>query len=162
VFHVGFLNKTLQIMRCVCFSCGKLLVPASSPAVQDIIKNTQGNKKRRLQAIKRLCERVKQCGSARSEGEPEEAIEQGAIPEVKHGGCSRFQPKLRRNPAEGRTLEILAEFDKVNDESQERKMEVGYCACSLLHFALSQFRVLRSTALSVGFELSMLCLTAAP
>lgn len=123
VFHVGFLNKTLQIMRCVCFSCGKLLVPASSPAVQEIIKNTKNDKKRRLKSIKRLCERVKQCGMSRDAAE-DEALEPGAIPEVKHGGCSLFQPKLRRNPAEGHTLEIIAEFDRVNDESQERKMEV--------------------------------------
>lgn len=26
VFHCGFLNKTIKILRCVCFYCSKLLV----------------------------------------------------------------------------------------------------------------------------------------
>lgn len=26
VFHVGFLTKTLKVLRCVCFYCSKLLV----------------------------------------------------------------------------------------------------------------------------------------
>lgn len=26
VFHVGFLGKTMKILRCVCFFCSKLLV----------------------------------------------------------------------------------------------------------------------------------------
>ena len=28
VFHVGFLGKTMKILRCVCFFCSKLLVDA--------------------------------------------------------------------------------------------------------------------------------------
>ena len=31
VFHVGFLNKTLRILRCVCYYCSKLLVDKISP-----------------------------------------------------------------------------------------------------------------------------------
>ena len=30
VFHVGFLTKTIKIMRCVCFFCSKLLIDAVS------------------------------------------------------------------------------------------------------------------------------------
>jgi DNA-directed RNA polymerase II subunit RPB1 len=30
VFHVGFLTKTIKVMRCVCFFCSKLLVEAVS------------------------------------------------------------------------------------------------------------------------------------
>ena len=26
VFHVGFMNKTLRILRCVCYHCSRLLV----------------------------------------------------------------------------------------------------------------------------------------
>ena len=33
VFHIGFLTKTIKLLRCVCFSCSKLLVdPVSSKA----------------------------------------------------------------------------------------------------------------------------------
>ena len=30
VYHIGFLTKTLKIMRCVCFYCAKMLVDAVS------------------------------------------------------------------------------------------------------------------------------------
>lgn len=31
VFHVGFLGKTMKILRCVCFFCSKLLVDSVRP-----------------------------------------------------------------------------------------------------------------------------------
>lgn len=40
VFHVGFVTKTIKILRCVCFYCSKLLVsPVSyySPSIQQFL-----------------------------------------------------------------------------------------------------------------------------
>lgn len=31
VFHIGFITKTIEILRCVCFFCSKLLVSPVSP-----------------------------------------------------------------------------------------------------------------------------------
>ena len=33
VFHIGFLLKTIKILRCVCFSCSKLLVSPTNAKV---------------------------------------------------------------------------------------------------------------------------------
>lgn len=33
VFHVGFLVKTMKVLRCVCFFCSKLLVDSVSRAL---------------------------------------------------------------------------------------------------------------------------------
>lgn len=33
VFHVGFVTKTLKILRCVCFYCSKLLVSPVSTKI---------------------------------------------------------------------------------------------------------------------------------
>lgn len=37
VFHIGFLIKTIKILRCVCFSCSKLLVSPTNPKVRTYI-----------------------------------------------------------------------------------------------------------------------------
>ncbi|XP_017585042.1 PREDICTED: DNA-directed RNA polymerase II subunit RPB1-like [Corvus brachyrhynchos] len=42
VFHVGFLGKTMKILRCVCFFCSKLLVDSVRPQ-----KSTGGAQKNR-------------------------------------------------------------------------------------------------------------------
>lgn len=36
VFHIGFITKTIKILRCVCFYCSKLLVsPVSSIVISE-------------------------------------------------------------------------------------------------------------------------------
>ena len=42
VFHVGFLNKTLRILRCVCYYCSKLLVDKHNPKMAHIMHITAG------------------------------------------------------------------------------------------------------------------------
>ncbi|VDN32932.1 unnamed protein product [Cylicostephanus goldi] len=42
VFHIGFLTKTLKVLRCVCFYCSKLLLDKDNQRVKDILRKTQG------------------------------------------------------------------------------------------------------------------------
>uniref|UniRef100_A0A8B9EN94 DNA-directed RNA polymerase subunit n=1 Tax=Anser cygnoides TaxID=8845 RepID=A0A8B9EN94_ANSCY len=55
VFHVGFLGKTMKILRCVCFFCSKLLVDANNPKIKDILGKSKGQPKKRLTHVYDLC-----------------------------------------------------------------------------------------------------------
>eukprot|EP00911_Craspedida_sp_UC1_P001705 UC1_evm1s1294 len=137
VYHVGFINKVMQILRCICFNCGKLLVPANSPAVQAIIRDTPGNMKARLRRIKKLCERQVMCGrghmiASKQNGggnnmdEEEDAeVSHNSVPEIKDSGCGRYQPKFRRNQEEGCRLQLLLEYspERMNKEDIDSNME---------------------------------------
>jgi len=118
VFHIGFLTKTIKILRCVCFYCSKLLVDPAHPKVKDIMNKSKGQPRKRLAHIYDLCKAKNICeggdemekknqGNPAAEGEDKKS----------HGGCGRYQPKIRRIG-----LELTAEWKHVNEDSQERKI----------------------------------------
>uniref|UniRef100_A0A4W3GM23 DNA-directed RNA polymerase n=1 Tax=Callorhinchus milii TaxID=7868 RepID=A0A4W3GM23_CALMI len=55
VFHVGFLNKTMKCLRCVCFFCSKLLVDSNNPKIKDILVKSKGQPRKRLTHVYDLC-----------------------------------------------------------------------------------------------------------
>jgi len=55
VFHIGFFNKTLRILRCVCYHCSKLLVDKHNPKMQSVLARTVGNPRKRLDGVYDLC-----------------------------------------------------------------------------------------------------------
>lgn len=55
VFHVGFLVKTMKVLRCVCFFCSKLLVDSNNPKIKDILAKSKGQPKKRLTHVYDLC-----------------------------------------------------------------------------------------------------------
>ncbi|KAK3607289.1 hypothetical protein CHS0354_002914 [Potamilus streckersoni] len=122
VFHVGFLTKTIKILRCVCFYCSKLLVDINSPKVKEIVVKSKGHPRKRLAHLYDLCKARKVCegGDEMDTKLGEEQNGQGDDGEPKkqgHGGCGRYQPNIRRIG-----LELTAEWKKLNEESQERKI----------------------------------------
>ncbi|VDO22572.1 unnamed protein product [Haemonchus placei] len=116
VFHIGFLTKTLKILRCVCFYCSKLLLDKDNQRVKDIIRKTQGtrNPRRRLTLIYDMCKSKVVCDGGNeieNEGDDSEKV-------IKAGGCGRYQPSYRRTG-----IDIHAEWKKnVNEDTQERKI----------------------------------------
>ncbi|VDK54176.1 unnamed protein product [Anisakis simplex] len=117
VFHIGFITKSLKMIRCVCFYCSRLLVDKDSARVKEILKKTNGNPRRRFALMYDLCKSKSVCEggdelqNVNNEGEEGEK-------EVKAGGCGRYQPSYRRTG-----LEIVAEWKKhVNEDTQERKI----------------------------------------
>uniref|UniRef100_A0A0R3RGM9 DNA-directed RNA polymerase subunit n=6 Tax=Onchocercidae TaxID=6296 RepID=A0A0R3RGM9_9BILA len=105
VFHIGFLSKTLKLLRCVCFYCSRLMVDKDSARVKELLKKTAGNARRRLTVIYEICKSKTVC-----EGEIEK--------EVKSGGCGRYQPSYKRVG-----IDIIAEWKKhINEDTQERKI----------------------------------------
>ncbi|CAJ0594393.1 unnamed protein product [Cylicocyclus nassatus] len=119
VFHIGFLTKTLKVLRCVCFYCSKLLLDKDNQRVKDILRKTQGNPRRRLALIYDICKSKVVCdgGNEIENQNPEEGGEDGEKI-IKASGCGRYQPSYRRTG-----IDINAEWKKnVNEDTQERKI----------------------------------------
>ncbi len=115
VFHPGFLVKSIKVLRCVCFYCSKLLVNPTNPKIKDIVMKSKGQPRKRMAHVYDLCKGKNIC-----EGGDEMDIgsEQAPNPEKKsHGGCGRYQPKIRRVG-----LELTAEWKHVNEDTQEKKV----------------------------------------
>ena len=98
VFHIGFFNKTLRILRCVCFHCSKLLVDKHNPKMQSILARTEGNPRKRLDGVYDLCKGKAICeGGDEIDGDFKKEDKEGGenIEDVEkkhsHGGCGRFQ-----------------------------------------------------------------------
>lgn len=120
VFHVGFVTKTIKILRCVCFYCSKLLVSPSHPKVRDIVLKTKGQSRRRQAFIYDLCKGKNICeGGDEMDINKEGAEDPNSLQNKKqgHGGCGRYQPNIRRAG-----LDLTAEWKHVNEDSQEKKI----------------------------------------
>lgn len=127
VFHVGWIDKVVTVLRCVCFYCAKLKMSRSHPKMQEAIARTKDDKHRRLQACNKLCSGISECtgGSGQNENDDPFGLNFDAPKETSHsGGCGHYLPVVRRNRSQGHTLELVAEWKRVNDESQERKMAI--------------------------------------
>ncbi|KAK8379446.1 hypothetical protein O3P69_019390 [Scylla paramamosain] len=55
VFHVGFLAKTMKVLRCVCFYCSKLKYNAQHPKIREIVTKSKGQPRKRLHHVYSLC-----------------------------------------------------------------------------------------------------------
>ncbi|KAI6236689.1 DNA-directed RNA polymerase subunit [Aphelenchoides besseyi] len=118
VFYIGFLTKTLKLLRCVCYYCSRLLIDKENPKVKEIVLKTRGNLRRRMGLIYDMCKAKHVCeGADTIEGMNMDDMDE-AEREIKAGGCGRYQPSYRRVG-----LDIFAEWKKnVNEDTQERKI----------------------------------------
>ncbi|BES92171.1 Hypothetical protein polymerase [Nesidiocoris tenuis] len=120
VFHVGFVTKTIKILRCVCFYCSKLLVSPSHPKIKEIVMKTKGQPRKRLTFVYDLCKGKNICEGGDEMDIAKDGMEgQQQQPNRKpgHGGCGRYQPNLRRTG-----LDVTAEWKHVNEDAQEKKI----------------------------------------
>lgn len=121
VFHVGFLTKSMKILRCVCFYCSKLLVSASHPKIREIVLKSKGQPRRRLAAVYDLCKGKMICeGGDEMDANAEDGEDIALNKKQSHGGCGRYQPNVRRTG-----LELHAEWKHVNEDTQEKKQQLG-------------------------------------
>ncbi|XP_066583647.1 DNA-directed RNA polymerase II subunit RPB1 [Prorops nasuta] len=118
VFHVGFMTKTIKILRCVCFYCSKLLVSPHNPKIKEIVMKTKGQPRKRLTFVYDLCKSKNICEGGDEMDISKDGQEQQQMDKKPgHGGCGRYQPNLRR---EG--LDVTAEWKHINEDSQEKKI----------------------------------------
>ena len=121
VFHVGFLTKTMKILRCVCFYCSKLLVSPNHPKIREIVLKSKGQPRRRLAAVYDLCKGKMICeGGDEMDANAEEGEDIALNKKQSHGGCGRYQPNVRRTG-----LELHAEWKHVNEDTQEKKQQLA-------------------------------------
>ena len=125
VFHCGFLNRTVKLLRCVCYYCSKLLVSPSSPKMKEAIADSKGNPRRRMALIYDLCKTKTVCEGGeeveiKKEDNWKEGEETADAKKLGHGGCGRYQPKIRRVG-----LELIGEWKHMNDDSQEKKCTIS-------------------------------------
>lgn len=130
VFHVGFIPKTIKILRCVCYYCSKMLVSPTNQRVKDAIKYTEKNSRKRLAMIYDLCKTKTVCegGEDIDQLKPQQhdfnsidivKTEDDEKKKLAHGGCGRVQPSIRRSG-----LELTAQWKQTNEDTQERKTEL--------------------------------------
>ncbi|ROT69976.1 RNA polymerase II largest subunit [Penaeus vannamei] len=131
VYHVGFLTKTMKILRCVCFYCSKLLYNTQHPKVREIVTKSKGQPRKRLLHVYNLCKGKMICEGGDEVDiakEPEDAGQHPAHNPAQHtaqlrkantgghGGCGRYQPNVKRVG-----LDLIAEWKHVNEDTQEKK-----------------------------------------
>lgn len=130
VFNVGFIPKTIKVLRCVCFYCSKLLVSPSNQKVKDIVNDYKNNPRKRLTMIYDLCKTKSVCegGEDIDQLKPTKTefgvdiakTEEDEKKKLAHGGCGRVQPQIRRAG-----LELTAQWKQTNDDQQERKIDLS-------------------------------------
>ncbi|XP_057378836.1 DNA-directed RNA polymerase II subunit RPB1-like [Daphnia carinata] len=118
VYHIGFIQKTMKILRCVCFYCSKLLVSPNNPKIKEILVKSKGQPRKRMAHVYDLCKGKNICeGGDEIDIGKDEDISKEASKKVSHGGCGRYQPTIRRQG-----LEMTGEWKHVNEDSQEKKI----------------------------------------
>nr|CAD7194309.1 unnamed protein product [Timema douglasi] len=131
VFHVGFLTKTIKILRCVCFYCSKLLVSPTNPKIKEVVVKSKGQPRKRLTFVYDLCKGKNICEGGDEmdiqKDNPDDPNNQQASLFTScsprkggHGGCGRYQPNIRRAG-----LDLTAEWKHVNEDSQEKKISLS-------------------------------------
>ncbi|EDV95382.1 DNA-directed RNA polymerase II subunit RPB1 [Drosophila grimshawi] len=120
VFHIGFITKTIKILRCVCFYCSKMLVSPNNPKIKEIVMKSKGQPRKRLAYVYDLCKGKTICegGEDMDLAKDNQQVDPNKKPG--HGGCGHYQPSIRRTG-----LDLTAEWKHVNEDSQEKKIIVS-------------------------------------
>ncbi|XP_033117859.1 DNA-directed RNA polymerase II subunit RPB1-like [Anneissia japonica] len=126
VFHASFMTKIIRTLRCCCFFCSKLLVDPEHPKLKEVIRKSKGQPRKRMTHVYDLCKGKKLCeGGDEMDNQFDATLaerdgEENMEPKPKgHGGCGRYQPKIRRTG-----IDLVAEWKHVNEDSQERKINL--------------------------------------
>lgn len=122
VFHIGFLLKTIKVLRCVCFFCSKLLVSPTSPKVKEIVSRTKGRPRLRLSLIQDLCKSKGICEGGENIDIPVEGIRVlrhngSGQAKNEHCGCGNYQPRIHRNH-----MELKASWQRSLEHKSERSI----------------------------------------
>lgn len=119
VFHIGFLNKTLKILKCVCFFCSRLLINPNDTKVQKILNATQNAPEKRLSLIMGLAVEHSICEGGEKMDLPlfESMVEKTTI---HYSGCGAYQPKIKRIG-----IELTGNWTKINDRDQPPKLPIS-------------------------------------
>ncbi len=103
VFHMGFYEYVISILRCVCIKCSKLLVYKNENEIMEMLKSKTG--KSRLNEIKNIVKNVSYC-------------------QKQHYGCGSPVPKIKAEKKKTTVeINIVAEYTVANpsEENPDKK-----------------------------------------
>lgn len=102
VFHMGFYDYVISLLRCVCIKCSKLLVYKNEQEIMEMLKSKTG--KNRLNEIKNLVKNVTYCQKA-------------------FYGCGAPVPKIKSDKKKTSEVNIVAEYtvSSSTEEDPEKK-----------------------------------------
>ena len=108
VFHVGFIDEVLKVLKCVCFYCQRLLIDDYDKYVEITkIKNP----KHRQKKIYNLCKNIETCKTRKKKVISGKDYNQDKDPYYKEG-CNKKQPIFKRD-----NLKIAIEYDRDNEKN---------------------------------------------
>lgn len=118
MFHVGFIDKVVRVLKCVCYNCSKLLCDEADDGFKAacMIKTA----KKRFNAISRLCSKVRTCreGSIKRRGSFSKEEEKG----YSHDGCGSVQPS-KYILEDKITIKLIFEDDQETGEDKKREIK---------------------------------------
>ncbi|CAK9294858.1 unnamed protein product [Gordionus sp. m RMFG-2023] len=115
VFHIGFLSNTIKILRCVCFYCSRLKIPADNSKIKEIVHKTKNLPRKRLAYVYDLCKGKHMCEGG-NDVEMANQDEESLLKEKTASGCGRYQPSIRRI-----ALELFVEWKNLNEDATHEK-----------------------------------------
>ena len=128
VYHVGYFTLCQKLLRCVCFSCSKLLVDRNDPQLINVLARSKHSARKRFDAVYNLCKGKHQCTMKSQEERDQEARgADGDAPNPENEdfrtGCGFNQPRYRRMSP----TDIQIEWKKDTTASKLR-------CCKKLHY----------------------------
>ena len=116
VFHVGFINECLKLLKCVCWKCSRVLID-DYQKYEEIAKIK--NPKVRHLKIYNICKTKKQCKERKKRREENNDNNDGNDREDNYEndeyykpGCGEFQPKFTRE-----NLQIIMDISEIENQS---------------------------------------------
>ena len=113
VFHVGFINECLKLLKCVCWKCSRVLID-DYQKYEEIAKIK--NPKVRHLKIYNICKTKKQCKERKKKREENndgnDREDNNENDEYYKPGCGEFQPKFTRE-----NLQIIMDNSDIENQS---------------------------------------------
>ena len=115
VFHVGFINECLKLLKCVCWKCSRVLID-DYQKYEEIAKIK--NPKVRHLKIYNICKTKKQCKERKKKREENndgnDREDNNENDEYYKPGCGEFQPKFTRE-----NLQIIMDNSDIENQSSD-------------------------------------------
>mmetsp|Transcript_1124 Transcript_1124/g.1872 ORF Transcript_1124/g.1872 Transcript_1124/m.1872 type:complete len:1737 (-) Transcript_1124:140-5350(-) len=121
VIHIGFLVRILQILRCVCYHCSRLLIDPNGPKAKRIMAKYASHPMKRMREVLKLCQNKKTCdGGVDLEDVKKDEEDLDGRGKKQHFGCGNVLPKYTK-----KNCEIHYEFPANVDIEGDRKAQMS-------------------------------------
>lgn len=145
VFHLGFINVVIKILRSVCYNCSKLKIDKNDSNYKAELAKTRNSGRKRLDTVYNMCKGITKCEQKSPEDIEKERAKQEAL-NLQNGvtnaeitiderqGCGEIQPKLKKlspvsvqldfSEKKKRAQEVSADFETKKILTAEKALEI--------------------------------------